>query len=212
MLTLLPGLTSGDVSTLYLHDRNYPEMGQQSCCPSPSTFGGGCTTRRRHGGGIGADRGGRVAEAKDRCAISTRRFGRRDHRQERSLRGRLGDRSRTGNSGMKAPERGDLVWLDFDPQAGREQAGRRPALVLTPSLYNRPSGLVLVCPITSQVKGYPFEVLLPEDGPVRGVLLCDQLRSLDWRARRVKLIAPAPAQVLEEVLARVRALMGDDEG
>ena len=82
---------------------------------------------------------------------------------------------------MKAPERGALIWLTFKPQSGREQAGRRPALVVSPSAYNSKVGLALVCPITSKVKGYPFEVPLPDGGPVQGVVLADQLRSLDWR-------------------------------
>ena len=81
------------------------------------------------------------------------------------------------------PERGDVVWLKFDPQAGREQAGRRPALVISPRSYNRKVGLALFCPITSRVKGYTFEVLLPEGGGAQGAVLCDQVKSLDWRSR-----------------------------
>ena len=83
-----------------------------------------------------------------------------------------------------APARGDVVWMHFDPQAGREQAGRQPALVLSPEAYNRRVGLALCCPITSQVKGYPFEVSLPAGLDVAGVVLADQLKSLDWRRRR----------------------------
>ncbi len=81
------------------------------------------------------------------------------------------------------PERGDLVWLDFDPRAGHEQAGTRPALVISPRAYNRKVGLALLCPVTSQVKGYPFEVRLPAGLPVQGVVLSDQLKSLDWQAK-----------------------------
>lgn len=105
------------------------------------------------------------------------------------------------------PERGDVVWLSFDPQAGREQAGRRPALVLSPSSYNGTVGLAVCCPITNQVKGYPFEVALPADLSVTGVVLSDHLRSLDWRARRADLACTAPESVVEEVLERVNALL-----
>src|SRR4051794_31930551 len=107
------------------------------------------------------------------------------------------------------PDRGDLVWLSFDPQAGREQAGRRPGLVLSPSAYNRRTRLALVCPITSQVKGYPFEVHVPAGLPVSGVVLADHLRSIDWQARRAELIAAAPPSVLSDVLARLAPLLGD---
>jgi mRNA interferase MazF len=98
---------------------------------------------------------------------------------------------------MKVPERGDLVWVDFDPQLGREQAGRRPALVLTPASYNRPAGLAIFCPITGHAKGYPFEAPLPPGLQVQGVVLSDHARSLDWRKRRAKFICVAPAEVLE---------------
>ena len=108
---------------------------------------------------------------------------------------------------MRAPERGDLIWLSFTPQSGREQAGRRPALVVSPSTYNSKVGLALVCPITSRVKGYLFEVALPEAGPVQGVVLADQLRSLDWRSREAELIAKAPTAVVERVLQLVGALL-----
>lgn len=109
--------------------------------------------------------------------------------------------------GRYAPERGDLVWLTFNPQVGHEQAGRRPALVLSPKAYNRKALLALVCPITSQVKGYPFEVALPQGLPVSGVVLADQVRSLDWSARRAELICPVPAETIAEALAKVRALL-----
>ena len=107
----------------------------------------------------------------------------------------------------RAPERGDIVWLHFKPQAGREQTGRRPALVLSPLKYNRKVGLVLCCPITSRVKGYPFEVELPDGMEAAGAILCDQIRSLDWRVRNAKRICSAPPDVLEEVTARVLALV-----
>jgi len=105
------------------------------------------------------------------------------------------------------PDAGDLVWLSFDPQAGHEQSGRRPALVLSPASYNGKSGLALVCPITSRVKGYPFEVSLPEGSKLAGVILADQLRSLDWRARRAERAGRAPREVMSEVLARLAALL-----
>ena len=108
---------------------------------------------------------------------------------------------------MKVPERGDLVWIDFDPTSGREQAGRRPALVLTPTSYNRPTGLAIFCPITSRAKGYPFEVALPPGQQIEGVVLSDHARSLDWRKRRAEFICLAPAEVLEEVTAKVQALI-----
>src|SRR5471030_737488 len=85
--------------------------------------------------------------------------------------------------GTYIPERGDAVWITLDPQAGHEQAGRRPALVLSPSAYNGRVGLALLYPITNQAKGYPFEVSLPEESPVTGVVGADQVKSLDWRTR-----------------------------
>ncbi len=105
------------------------------------------------------------------------------------------------------PDRGHLIWLTFDPQLGREQAGRRPALVLSPASYNARAGLALVCPITSQVKGYPFEVALPPGLPIAGVVLADHLKSLDWRARRADCVAVVPDAVLDEVLARISPLL-----
>lgn len=104
------------------------------------------------------------------------------------------------------PERGDLVWLTFDPQAGHEQAGRRPAVVLSPSNYNGRAGLAIVVPITRQQKEYPFEVPLPDGLPVAGVVLADQIKSLDWRARDVKRIATLPDPVIGQVLQRAALL------
>jgi mRNA interferase MazF len=106
------------------------------------------------------------------------------------------------------PERGDVVWVHMDPQAGHEQAGHRPALVLSPKEYNRKTGLALLCPITSQVKGYPFEVLMPEGQKIRGVALADQVKSLDWRARKVSRFSRVPPEVLAQVLQRLVALIG----
>ena len=106
------------------------------------------------------------------------------------------------------PDRGHLVWLSFEPHAGREQAGRRPALVLSPAAYNARARLALVCPITSQVKGYPFEVALPGGLPIAGVVLADHLKSVDWEARRAELIGEAPANVMREVLGKLGPLLG----
>lgn len=105
-----------------------------------------------------------------------------------------------------APERGDIVWLTFDPQAGHEQAGRRPALVLSPRTYNAKTSLALICPITNQTKGYPFEVALP-NGSVNGVILADQVRNLDWTARRAEKTSSVSDEVLSEVLAKLSALI-----
>lgn len=105
------------------------------------------------------------------------------------------------------PDRGDVVWLQFDPQAGHEQAGHRPAVALSQRVYNRKSGLALFCPISSRIKGYPFETILPNDLSVRGVVLCDQIKSLDWTARRSRFAFKLPESILEDVLAKVRALV-----
>ncbi len=105
------------------------------------------------------------------------------------------------------PERGDIVWLTFDPQAGHEQSGRRPALVLSPVAYNRRASLALVCPITNQAKGYPFEVALPKDSPLSGVVLADHIKSADWAARRAQFAAKAPMELVEEVTAKLRPLL-----
>ncbi len=106
------------------------------------------------------------------------------------------------------PERGDLVWLDFTPQAGHEQAGRRPALVLSPKSYHQRTPLAVVCPITSRVKGYPFEVTLPPGLPVAGVVLADQIKSIDRQGRRLEAAGKVPDPVVLEVLARFAALVG----
>jgi mRNA interferase MazF len=105
-----------------------------------------------------------------------------------------------------APDRGDVVWWDLDPHAGPEQAGRRPGLVVSPRLFNA-AGLLWLCPITNQRKGYPFEVALPAGGPITGVVLVDQLRTIDWQARRVEVKGRAPADVVAEVLGKARAVL-----
>ena len=106
------------------------------------------------------------------------------------------------------PDAGDLVWLTFDPQAGHEQRGRRPALILSPRSYNAKARLAIACPITSQVKGYPFEVALPTLGAITGVVLADHVKNLDWEARRAVFEAKAPAEVLTDVRERLRPLLG----
>jgi len=105
------------------------------------------------------------------------------------------------------PERGEAVWLTFDPQAGHEQAGRRPALVLSPRGYNGKAGLAILCPITSQVKGYPFEVAIPDGLPLSGSILADQVRSLDWKAHRATRICDLPENVTDEVLGKLSVLL-----
>ena len=105
------------------------------------------------------------------------------------------------------PERGDAVWLDFNPQSGHEQADRRPAVVISPSSYNKKVGLALFCPITNQTKGYPFEVAIPKNKKVTGVILSDQLKSLDWRARNVEFISKLPDSVIVEVLKKLKTLL-----
>ena len=106
------------------------------------------------------------------------------------------------------PDAGDLVWLTFDPQAGSEQCGRRPALILSPRSYNAKARLAIACPITSQVKGYPFEVALPAGGTIGGVVLADHVKNLDWQARRVEFAERAPSEVVTDVRERLRALLG----
>ena len=106
------------------------------------------------------------------------------------------------------PDAGDLVWLTFDPQAGHEQRGRRPALILSPRAYNLKARLAIACPITSHVKGYPFEVQLPPGGKISGVVLADHVKNLDWHARRVAFEAKASADVVTDVRERLRVLLG----
>ena len=105
------------------------------------------------------------------------------------------------------PHRGEIVWVNFSPQAGHEQAGRRPAIVLSPHSYNKPSGLALFCPVSNRAKGYPFEVRLPESALVTGVVLVDQVRNLDWHERDAELIGELDLETLAEILARLRPLV-----
>jgi mRNA interferase MazF len=106
-----------------------------------------------------------------------------------------------------APERGDVVWLNHDPQAGHEQSGHRPALVLSPKAYNAATGLMLCCPVTSQIKGYPFEVALTGLKNVQGVVLSDQIHSFDWQARHAQKAGRALDEVLSEVFAKLSVLL-----
>jgi len=108
------------------------------------------------------------------------------------------------------PECGDVVWITLNPRAGREEAGRRPAVVVSPQSYNGKVGLAIFCPVTGQIKGYPFEVLIPTGLPVRGAILSDQVKSLDWRARKAELICALPARTISEVLEKLATLLTTD--
>lgn len=105
------------------------------------------------------------------------------------------------------PDRGDIVWLQFNPQAGHEQAGHRPALVLSPASYNRRSGLMLCCPMTSQRKGYPFEVVIEVDTDRESVVLADQVKSLDWKVRKAVKKGTASTDVIAETLSKLQTLL-----
>lgn len=106
------------------------------------------------------------------------------------------------------PKQGDVVWLSFTPQSGHEQAGYRPALTLSPESYNRKVGLALFCPITTKAKGYPFEVPIPAGLKASGVVLSDQVKSLDWQARSARFSCKVPARVVADVASRLEALLG----
>ncbi len=105
------------------------------------------------------------------------------------------------------PDRGDVVWITLSPQAGHEQAGRRPAVVLSPAAYNGKVGLAILCPVTSQIKGYPFEALIPQGLPVSGAVLADQVKSLDWRAGEAELACTLPPETTAEVLQKLGVLL-----
>lgn len=110
--------------------------------------------------------------------------------------------------GRYVPEAGDIVWLQFDPQAGHEQAGHRPALVVSPSAYNAKTGLMVCCPMTTQIKGYPFEVVIAGDGTTAGAALADQVKNLDWVARKARYKGKASGAELVQVRAKIVALVG----
>ena len=105
------------------------------------------------------------------------------------------------------PQRGDIIKLSFSPQVGREQAGYRPALVISPAAYNRKSHFVLACPITNQLKGWKFEVILSKEMKTSGVILTDQIRVLDWQERGAKFVEKVTSEVLEEALAKISVLV-----
>ncbi len=105
------------------------------------------------------------------------------------------------------PQCGDVVWISLNPQAGHEQAGHRPAVVISPRIYNSKTGLAILCPITNQVKGYPFEVLLPTGLPVAGTIISDQVKSLDWRARNAEFICTLPEKTMSEILQKLGTLL-----
>jgi mRNA interferase MazF len=105
------------------------------------------------------------------------------------------------------PRRGDVVWITLVPQAGHEQSGRRPAVVLSPEAYNGKVGLALFCPVTSHVKGYPWEVRIPDGLAVSGVVLADQVKSLDWRSRRAEFLDVLPESPVAEILAKLGTLI-----
>jgi len=107
---------------------------------------------------------------------------------------------------MFIPERGDVVWLNFEPQKGREIQKTRPAVVLSPSKYNLKSGLALFAPITSQIKGYPFEVVISSQ-QINGAVLCDQVRSMDWRARKVAKLFSLDKSITERILSKIKLLL-----
>jgi len=105
------------------------------------------------------------------------------------------------------PDRGDIVWIELNPQVGHEQAGERPAIIVSPAAYNQKTSLALMCPITSKVKGYPFEVMLPDNLEISGVILADQIKSLDWQARNARFARKASHEVTNEVLAKIKVLL-----
>lgn len=108
---------------------------------------------------------------------------------------------------LSAPRRGDVVWISLTPQAGREQAGRRPAVVVSPAAYNARVGLAILCPITSRVKGYPFEVPIPGGLPVSGAILSDQVKSLDWKVRQARFLCTLPEPTVSAVLLKLATLI-----
>ena len=114
---------------------------------------------------------------------------------------------RFGEAMAYQPHRGDIIWLTFNPQAGHEQTGRRPVLVLSPAAYNAKVGLAIMCPITSKIKGYPFEVVIPNGLPVTGAILSDQVKSLDWKARKAIFACQLPGATVDEVFQKLKTLL-----
>src|SRR5438445_1629379 len=185
-------------------------MGQQSgAAPSEIGRARGATRRRRHCRCVGQGRGDRGAAGQAHLFARNPRL--EDDAAQPAQRERLGycaRRTRAVVARAYVPDAGDLVWLTFDPQAGHEQRGRRPALILSSRLYNAKALLAIACPITSQVKGYPFEVPLPAGGKISGVVLADHIKNLDWQARRGVFEEKAPADILTDVRERLRVLLG----
>ena len=105
------------------------------------------------------------------------------------------------------PQRGDIVWINFTPQSGHEPTGKRPALIISPSIYNKKVGLAVFCPITSQKKGYPFEVIIPDGNKIHGVILADQVKSLDYNTRKVQFISKLPQEAIQEVSSKLMTLI-----
>lgn len=105
------------------------------------------------------------------------------------------------------PSRGDVVWINLSPQSGHEQSGRRPACIISPSEYNRKVGLAILCPVTSQIKGYPFEVLIPKGLPISGAVLSDQVKSLDWKARHTGFICHLPEETMKTIIRKLETLI-----
>lgn len=114
---------------------------------------------------------------------------------------------KSGESMAYIPDSGDIVWIMFNPQAGHEQSGHRPALVLSPKAYNGKVGLAILCPITSQVKAYPFEVKIPDGLEVSGVIISDQVKSLDWKARKAEFSCKLPSATFNEVVQKLTTLI-----
>ncbi len=105
------------------------------------------------------------------------------------------------------PDRGDAVWITLNPQAGHEQAGRRPTVILSPAAYNGKVGLAILCPITNQIKGYPFEVVIPSGLSITGAILSDQVKNWDWRVRNASFICALPSAIITEVLQKLNTLV-----
>lgn len=108
------------------------------------------------------------------------------------------------------PKQGDIIFLNFNPQSGKEQAGKRPGLVVSDQGFNNLLGLLICCPITKQKKGYPFEVEIPKGIAIEGIILTDHMRSIDWRSRKAKFVCKAPEKTLEEALEKIRAIFNED--
>ncbi len=111
-------------------------------------------------------------------------------------------------SGNYIPDRGDIVWINFTPQAGHEQRGKRPALILSPKIYNEKTSLCICLPITSKIKGYPFEVTLPKNLEIQGVILSDQIKNLDFSVRDISFICKVSPSVVKSVQKNILALIG----